>query len=145
MRKFTLITLVVLLCSLALTGCGIMSSAESLEYYDFGVDKIPSVNSVVGGRMVTSVESGTSKEGTYKSYTYKSETVSDDLVAYLISDLMEDGWYALKDFDLGTLTGNAQIATESLDSGQIIVMDVTYNLNTYEIKMTKGVGTLMIH
>lgn len=145
MKKSTRTALAIaLVCVFVLTGCAVLSNAAKLEAYVFGPDSIPTVNSVVGQRKVTSVQSGTGTDGTYKTYTYESETVSEDLIAYLIDTLLENEWYALVDFNLYNVPGMAQLATESEDSGQIIIMDVTYEQNAYTIKLTKGKGTLTL-
>lgn len=136
---------VVLICVFTLTGCGTLSNAAELETYEFGEDSIPSVNSVVGERKVTGVQSGTGTDGTYKEYTYESETVTEDLIAYLINNLLENDWYALVDFDLNNVPGTAQLATESVDSEQIIIMDVSYEEDDYRIRLTKSTGTLTLN
>ncbi len=146
MKKFTRAMLTVfVICVFVLTGCSILSNAETLEAYVFGADVIPSVNSVVGERKVIGVQSGTGSDGTYKQYDYQSETVTEDLIAYLIYDRLESNWYALTDFNLNNLPGTAQLATESEESGQIIIMDVTYDKDGYTIKLTKGQGTLTLN
>jgi hypothetical protein len=134
-----------LICVFALTGCSILSNAEKLETYELGADSIPAVNSVVGERNVTEVQSGTGTGGTYKEYAYESQTVTEDLIAYLIDGLLENNWHALTDFNLNDIPGTAQLATESEDNGQIIIMDVTYEQDAYTIKLTKGEGTLTLN
>ena len=134
-----------LFCAFTLTGCGMLANAQKLESYEFGADSIPTINSVVGERKVTGVQSGTGTGGTYKEYTYESQTVTEDLIAYLIDGLLENNWHALTDFNLNDIPGTAQLASESEDSGQIIIMDVTYEQNAYTIKLTKGEGTLTLN
>lgn len=146
-RAFCILLAALLLggCAALLTGCGALKKAAQLQSYDFGPDSIPSVNSVVGERKVTGVESGTGSGGIYKEFAYESETVSDDLIAYLIDGLLAKGWYALVDFDLLEVPGTAQLATESADIGQIIIMDVSYEQEGYTIRLTKGEGTLSLN
>lgn len=137
--------LLVIACMLTFSGCSLLKDAAELQAYDFGSDSIPTINSVVGQRTVTGVETGTVTGGTYKKYTYSSETVSEDLIAYLINNLLKNGWHALVDFDLNTVPGTAQIAIESKDAGQIIIMDISYEQGKYTIKLTKGEGTLTLN
>jgi hypothetical protein len=97
----------------------------------------------VGERKVTGVSTGTDNGAQYKEYTYESSTVSDDLIAYIIDDLVESGgWVALVDFNLNDVPGTGQIATESKDEGKILIMDITYENSGYTIKITKTVGEL---
>ena len=146
MKKVICIALAVsLACMFMLAGCGLFNNAKKLEAYEFGADSVPTINSVVGERKVYGVSSGKGTGGTYKEYSYESETVTEDLIAYLIEGLLENNWYALADFDLNSLPGTAQLAAESEDSGQIIIMDVTYEQDGYTIKLTKGEGTLTLH
>lgn len=148
MKKALCIILAALLtaaCGVAVSGCGVLKKAAELQAYDLGSDSVPSVNSVIGGRRVTGVRSGTDTGSMYKEYTYESETVSEDLIAYLIDGLLESDWYALVDFNLADIPGAAQLAAESKDSGQIIIMDVTYEQNAYTIRLTKGEGTLTLN
>lgn len=137
--------LLLLGCTAVLTGCGALKKAAQLQSYDFGPDSIASVNSVVGERTVTAAQSGTGTGGTYREFTYESATVSEDLIAYLIDGLLAQDWYALVDFNLTELPGKAQLAKESLDSGQIIIMDVNYDRGSYTIRLTKGEGTLTLN
>lgn len=124
---------------LILTGCG---KAEKLQAYEFDNDSIPSVNSVVGERKVNGVSSGTGTDGAYQEYTYESESVTQDLYDYLLVELYESGWTPTIDFDLNQIPGTAQMATESVDSGQILLMDVSYEQSGYTIKVTKMEGTI---
>ena len=146
-RAFCILLAALLLggCIALLTGCGALKKAAQLQSYDFGPDSIPSVNSVVGERQVTGVQSGTGGSGIYKEFTYESGTVSEDLIAYLIDDLLAKDWYALVDFNLLELPGTAQLARESADSGQILIMDVSYEQGSYTIRLTKGEGTLTLN
>lgn len=147
MRKSLSLLLAALLLfsALTLTGCGALKKAAQLEAYDFGPDSVPSVNSVVGERKVTGAKTGTGSGGTYKEYTYESASVSEDLIAYVIDGLMQNGWYALVDFNLTDIPGKGQLATESKDSGQLLIMDLDYAQEGYTIRVTKGEGTLTLN
>lgn len=148
MKKTVSILLSALLllgCMLTFAGCGALKKAAQLSSYDFGADSIPSVNSVVGERKVTGAQTGTGTGGAYKEYTYESASVSEDLIAYLIDDLLANNWYALVDFNLTSLPGEARLAMQSQDSGQIIIMDVRYEQSGYTIRLTKGEGTLTLN
>jgi hypothetical protein len=143
MKKTIIAVLAVLTLTFALSGCGALKAAGELQAYDFGTDSVATVNSVVGERNVTGASTGTVNGAQYKEYTYESSAVSDDLIAYIIDDLVENnGWIALVDFNLNDVPGTGQIATESKDEGKILIMDIAYESGGYTIKITKTVGTL---
>ena len=104
-KRFASIIAVALAAAFILVGC---SNAAKLTEYDFGTDKVPSVNAVIGEeRKVTGVSTGTENGVRYKQYTYETETMIDDLGTYY-THLSELGWIVTKDFNLAddTLTMN---------------------------------------
>lgn len=144
-RKSTAILSFVLACVLLLNGCGALSDAAELTEYDFGTDKIPSVNAVIGAeRKVTGVSTGTSNGTQYKAYTYETGSMQEDLTTYLGS-LMDAGWIPIADFNLNDGTGEALLAIESADAGKILVLTATFEQGKYEIKTEKAEGTLTLN
>ena len=138
-RKSLVILSIVLMLALLMSACG---NAAKLTEYDFGTDKVPSVNAVIGEeRKVTGVSTGTSNGNQYKKYTYETESMLQDLAPYLTS-LMEDGWIAVNDYNLNDGTGTAQLAIESADAGKILVITVTFDAKSYEVLIEKATGTL---
>lgn len=126
-----------------LAGCGILSNAAELEQYEMGSDVIPSINSVVGEREVTGVETSTNNGIKVKQYSYSSTSVFDDLWAYA-SMLMEDGWLVTQDIDLNVVPGTGELGRNSVDEGQILLLFFSYEENGYTIRITKGEGTIDI-
>lgn len=140
--KKTACLIVLLTLVLAFAGCGVLKEAASLEAYDMAAgDEVPSITSVVGEREVKSVKTSVSNGVTTKEYTYVSDTVYDDLLAY-ITALMDEGWLVTQDIDLGVVPGSGELAAHSIEEGQVILMDFTYDDAGYFIKITKGKGTL---
>lgn len=137
---FLLVGIIVLAlaASMALSGC---SAAAKLQEYDFDTDKIPTINSVVGERKVTGVETSTTNGVPQKQYTYESTTVRDDLIAYT-SHLLDNGWLVTQDIDYDVTPGSAQLGKESVDSGKLLVLSIAYQDTHYAIKITKTEGTL---
>jgi hypothetical protein len=110
---------------------------STLGTYNFGRDKVPSITSVVGERTVTGVESEGKNEFPSKQYTYQSLSVSDDLFQYT-QLLQEQEWTATGDgYNLKESPGSAQFVKKSVDSGQILILFITYENNEYAIKITK--------
>ena len=138
-RKNLAILSILLALTLLTSACG---AASKLTEYDFGADKIPSVNVVIGAeRKVTGVSTGTSNGTQYKKYTYETDSVTQDLMSYLPS-MMDSGWIPINDFNLNDSSGKAQLAIESADAGKIIVLTATFESGKYEISLEKFTGTL---
>ena len=123
-----------------------MGSAEKLTEYDFGTDKVASINAVIGEtRKVTGVDSGTSAtpsgSAQHKQYTYETASLVKDLTAYSFH-LLNNGWLVTKGSDVNTGKGEMQLAKESADKGKILIMSIAFEQNRYAIRITKGEGTL---
>ena len=138
-RKSLAIFSLVLVLALFISACG---KAAELTEYDFGADKVPSVNAVIGEeRKVTGVSTGTSNGTQYKEYIYATDSMYEDLAPYLTS-LIESGWLPIVDYNLNDGTGKAQLAIESADAGKILIITVKFEAKKYEIRVEKGIGTL---
>jgi major membrane immunogen (membrane-anchored lipoprotein) len=137
-KKVTALTS--LLCALVLlSACG---SAAKLTEYDFGEDKVPSVNAVLGEtRKVSGVSVGTENGVQYKQYTYETSTMVDDLAEYT-THLRDDGWMVIKDYDFSEGTGEAQLAIDSAVSGKILVISINFATNRYIVRTNKLDGEL---
>ena len=148
MKKSLKIILIIVLAIIALVGILLLvvnsslSNAAKLQTYDFGSDKIPSFNSVVGDRKVTGVSSGSSTNGVQqKEYTYEIQSRDDDLDAYF-NALKAAGFLVLKPMDGNTLTGSMQLGIASADEGQIILIDLSWDNAKVSVSLTKGDGTI---
>ena len=122
------------------------NSASKLTEYDFGTDKIPSINAIIGEtRKVTGVSAGTSVSTSgsaqYKQYDYETASMVKDLMAYW-AYLQSNGWLALKDFNLNASSGEMEVGKESADNGKILIISVKFEQSGYTIKITKVAGTL---
>jgi hypothetical protein len=118
------------------------TTAEKLTEYDIGGDKVASINAVIGEtREVTGINTGTSSDSQHKQYTYKTESMVKDLSTY-VDYLRKNGWLVIKDSDFSAVRGEFQIATESVDSGKILLMSIAFEQNKYAIRINKGTGTL---
>ena len=144
MKKTRLIVSVLLIVALAFSMCACgkaMKEAAELQVYDFDSDQIPTINSQVGEREVTGVETGTNNGAPQKQYTYKSDSVFDDLMAYT-AYLRDNGWIVTADYNLEDTPGSAQLGKESADAGQILIISIAYEADKYAVKITKMEGTL---
>ena len=138
-KKLIFVISLLLAAAALLSACG---SAAKLSEYDFGTDKVPSVNAVIGEeRKVTGVETGTTNGVRYKQYTYESATVAEDLIAYT-ARLRGSGWLVTKDYNLADAKGEAELATESADSGKILILSIAFETGKYAIRVNKLDGSL---
>jgi hypothetical protein len=113
-----------------------------MQEYDFGSDKVPTVNSIVGEeRKVTGVSTNIDTESTTKEYTYRSDSVFNDLLKYTLH-LQSIGWTPIKDYNLYDMPGVAKLAIESADSGQILIISIEYDTTKYTVEIIKAKGTL---
>ena len=125
--------------SLLFYACG---NAAKLTEYDFGTDKVPSVNAVIGEeRKVSGVGSGTTNGIQHKQYTYKTTSMVDDLAVYT-TYLRNNGWAVIESYNFNNGKGIAQLAIESADKGKILIMSIDFKEDQYEIKVEKTKGTL---
>ena len=141
LKKFTSIIALTLIAAFLFIGCG---SAAKLTEYDFGTDKVPSVNAVIGEeRRVSGVNTGIDNGVRYKQYTYETQTMVEDLWAYY-TRLSELGWIVTKDFNLYDGSGEMQLGIESADAGKILIISVAFTPNRYAVKVSKMEGTLTL-
>lgn len=118
------------------------SNLSDVEEYTLGDDTISSIKSVVEKRKVTSVYTGIKNGITTKTVEYKSDSVQDDLIKYVEYLRTDAGFSLIKEMDLSVVPSTVQLAKESVDEGQVIIIIIDYTLNGYTIKLTKGEGTL---
>lgn len=142
-RSRTFVTALLLAALLSLSACaGAMDDAGKLMEYDFGTDKIPTINAVLGAeRKVTGVDVGTSDGVQYKEYSYQSTSMSDDLAAYTMH-LRDNGWIVIKEYNFNQAPGEGQIAIESADAGKILIISIAYDTAGYAIRVNKLEGEL---
>lgn len=141
-RKFIAIVSLALAMALLFCSCGMLDDAAKLTEYDFGSDKVPSVNAVIQAeRKVTGADVGTTNGVPYRQYTYESPSMVDDLANYT-TYLRNNGWIATKDYNFNEGSGLAELATESADSGKVLIMSIAFEQGKYAIRVSKTVGEL---
>jgi len=141
-KKIIATTLLLAVFILLLGGCGMFDDAAKLTEYDFGTDKVPTINKVIGEeRKVTGISTGTENDVQYKQYTYQTSSMLEDLSAYS-AYLQENGWIVTKDYNLNDGVGEMQLAIESADAGKILVISVAFEANQYAVRINKLVGEL---
>jgi len=138
-KKSSVLMILLLISVLLLSACG---SAEKLTEYDFGTDKIPSVNTVLGKELkVTGVDVGTSDGVQYKQYTYETTSMVEDLAEYT-TFLRNNGWLVLTDYNFYDGSGEAQLGIDSADNGKILIISIAFQNDRYAIRVNKLEGSL---
>ncbi|MCL2815890.1 MAG: hypothetical protein FWD23_14940 [Oscillospiraceae bacterium] len=141
-KQIIAIALFLTVLALLFGGCALLDDAAKLTEYDFGDDKVPSVNAVIGEqRKVTGINVGTENAMQYKQYTYQTSSMIEDLAAYSVY-LQEKGWLVTKDYNLNDGKGEMQLGIESADEGKILIVSVAFEPTQYAIKVSKLTGTL---
>ena len=143
-KKIIAATLIMAALTFLLCSCGMLDDAAKLTEYDFGTDKVPSINAVIGEeRKVTGISTGTENGVQYKQYTYQTSSMLEDLSAYSVH-LRENGWIVTKDYNLNDGSGEMQLAIESADAGKILVISVAFEEKQYAVRINKLEGTLTV-
>ncbi len=114
----------------------------NVKFYTMGNDKIPSITSVVGKRKTNNISYDKSKNITTKKYKYTNiKDVKSDIDNY-INELKNNNFINTTSIDLSKENGLISFATLSSDKEYIIILNITYNTNSYIIELKKGIGTL---
>lgn len=148
MKTFGKVVLIVVcvLVVIGFIGMGIAffatGNTANADEYSLGNDTIKSVKAVVEKRDVTSVSSSTSNGVSTKEITYKSNTVYQDLLTYTQYLRSEGGFVLTKDMNLNVSPSTVQLGKESVESGKIILLTISYDSLGYTISIQKGAGTL---
>lgn len=115
---------------------------QKADYYKMGEDNIPSIRLVVGERKLkgtsSSIENGIIK----KLYEYQSETASDDISQYKQYLSEKEGYLVVK------LENQDNILTygkESIDEGEIILINIDSTPFGYTINLIKGKGEIDLY
>lgn len=113
------------------------------KYYILGKDKIPSINLIVGKRELSSYKNLEGDNITTKIYKYKNiSNPKSDLSDYVNKLKSDYGYLYTSEINLTKSKGKFQLGNNSIDSKKIIIMDFSYNKNSYTIKITKGDGKI---
>jgi len=153
-KKGGKIALIVVGCAVVVVGLvialilvaagGILKSTANAGSYQLGNDSIPSVKTVVGLRSVSGTSTSTSTGGvTTKVISYNdTQSIQQDLADYAAYLQNSEGFIVTGAYDFNVASGTAQLAKLSVDSGQIIILDITYDQTGFTLTFTKGAGTL---
>ena len=148
MKKGLKIALIVVLSIVAicvavgLIAYFVLGNAGDATEYKMGDDVVSSVTAIVGERKAVGTGKAIEKGVSSKYVEYVSDTVQEDMIAYTQYLRNEGGFTLVQDMDLTKVPGIVQLAKQSVDEGEIMIMTIEYTLNSYTVTLQKGVGTL---
>ncbi len=121
----------------------IVKNPKDDEYYVLKDDKTKSITSLVGERKLTKKSKKKYGDTIIKIYKYKKiKNPSIDLSKYIIYLENESNFMTTKKYNLNKEKGVLQLSRYSTKKDYIILMDISYNKNSYTIKITRGKGKI---
>lgn len=151
--KITLIViaslfLVFLLFITVLFGITISTTSKltNSDFIEIGNTQIKSIRSVVDTRKVSSYSFKKGKELESKCLEYKNvEKPKNDLITYLSYLRFEENYLVTKSYNLNNSSGTLQIAKKVDNTNQLILIDITWDMNSYLITYSYGTGSLTLY
>ena len=106
------------------------------NYYYIDSEKVPSIYMINGYRKLYKFKSYTENDNQIKIFKYrKIKDVKKDLNNY-VNKLTNKYNYQIDNIDLEN-NKPIEMKTNSIDKNNIIIINIKYNNNSYEIKITK--------
>ena len=140
MKKRIIISLLIIVIGLFLY---FYLSTDKRNYYILKNDYIRNITSIVGKRKLYKKSRKKQGDTIIKEYKYKNiDNPTDDLSKYIKFIEEKSNFIPTKTFDLANKKGKIQIARYSTNKDYIIIMDISYNNNSYSIKITRGKGKI---
>ena|GEM_PF-2981901 len=119
------------------------------DHYTLGNDKITSIIKVVGERKVVRSNTEAKDDITAMVIEYSTDPndmtqAANDIAKYFQYVMANDGFLALKSFDGLPYEGGIEMsfAKDSVDAGNIVLLDIDYNSKGYTLLFRKGKGSL---
>ena len=112
---------------------------KDVEYYKIGHDQIPSIYKVLGERKLYYYKSNNN------SITLKYKNIKDvksDLNNYIDFLVNNHSYVYTTNIDLSNDKGNIKINTNSIEDNKLINININYDINNYEIIITKDEGKI---
>ena len=111
-------------------------------YYKIGSNQIPSINKVVGKRKLYYYRSSNNTITIkYKNIT-NSKSDLNNYINYLTDNY---NYYYTSKIDFSNDKGNMQISAYSNNKDEIIIIDIKYDVDNYELVISKKKGTLKLY
>lgn len=123
----------------------ITGNIASADEYTLGEDVIPSIKYVVEERKVVSASTEIKNGVTIKIMEFESDSVQEDLLKYVLHLRESEDFYLTNDMDLSIIPGTIQMAKQSVEDNQIVMLNIEYSAFGYIIEIQKGEGTLNLY
>ena len=124
-------------------------AAASKEYYTLGNDKITSITKVVGQRNVVTSDTVTTSGVTTMTAVYSTDPndhtqAANDVAKYFQYLMANENFLSLKPVSGLPYEGGVEMsfAIDSVDKGEIIILNIDYNTKGYTLKFKKSPGKL---
>ena len=144
-KKVIIISSVIVVILLSLLIINIIKNKDSKEFYNLKGDKIKTITKVVGKRNLTSKKVSNNNGTITKTYTYNNiKDPYTDLSIYIKFLKNNSNFIVTKDYDLNNKKDSIQISRYSNKTNYIIIMDISYDKDSYTIKITKGKGKIKV-
>lgn len=148
LKKILTIVIPIILLFFVLIGVSIVlilksiNKAGNVDYYTLGNDKIISITNVVGERKVNGISTDKSNRITTKEYKYTNvSNVKSDISKY-IEELKNNNFVNTTGIDLSKDNSTISLASSSVDTDNIIIITISYNLDSYIVTLKKGKGSI---
>ncbi|MBO6195404.1 MAG: hypothetical protein J6O56_03550 [Bacilli bacterium] len=142
MNKKTIIFIMSIIIVIGVIIC-IFLLSDKKDFYTMKDDNIKKITSVVGKRKL--LKKTKTKNGDTIIKTYKYINIDDpynDLSKYINYLEEKSTFIPTNSFNLENKIGEIQISRYSTNKEYIIIMDISYNADSYTIKITRGKGKI---
>lgn len=145
-RNIIILTITFIFLILLITVISLVTSIIKYKddnYYIIGNDKIPSIYNVLGKRKLYSFKNFDDNNKIVYIYKYKDiNNPKSDLSNYIDTLKNDYNYYYTSDINLTLSKGTFQLSNNSMSENMIIIIDISYDKDSYEIKITKAHGTI---
>lgn len=148
LKKILIIVIPIILLLFVLIGISIVlvfksvNKAGNIDYYILGDDKIVSITNVVGKRKVNRISSSKSNGITTKKYKYINISNTKSDISKYLNELKNNNFVNTTDIDLSKNNDTINLASPSVDSNNIIIITISYDLDSYIVTLKKGKGSI---
>lgn len=148
LKKILIIVIPIILLLFVLIGVSIVlilksvNKAGNVDYYTLGDDKIISITNVVGERKANGISTSKSNSITTKEYRYTNVSNTKSDISKYIEELKNNNFVNTTDIDLSKDNSTISLASSSVDTGNIIIITISYNLDSYIVTLKKGKGSI---
>jgi hypothetical protein len=127
-----------------------MNTMAERDFYSIAANDVPTVKYILGEkRTVAGVSTATRSDGYQEQIiTYKSEggvSAGQDMLAYATGICDSHGFYSINDNNFSGVTGKGfRFAKLSNTEGNLVIVQIDYDMGGYTITLLHGAGTLKI-